>query len=86
MAGYKFAVPADHCGRFHDQHDLAQSSAVEGTRQHGQDRPVRRGEPGVFDLSLEDKDLMAKGENFCVTLVTGHEQQSETSDQQPEQV
>ena len=51
-------------------------------------RTVRsvEGEPGVFDLSLEDKDLMAKGENLCVTLVTGHEQQSETSDQQPEQV
>ena len=56
------------------------------TREHGQDGPVRRGEPRPLDLSLQDENLMAKGEDLGVTLVTGYQQQSETGDQEPKQV
>ena len=58
----------------------SEPAPVEGTRQHGQDRPVGRGEPRSLDLALEDEDLMAKSEDLGVTLVTGHEQQPEPSD------
>jgi len=35
---------------------------------------------------MQHHDLMAKSQDFGVTLVTGHQQQAKTSDQQPEQV
>jgi hypothetical protein len=75
VAGDKAAVPADHRGGLHDQHHAVELLAVEGTRQHAQDRPVCRGEPRPLDLPLEDEDLMAEGEDLGVALVTGHEQQ-----------
>lgn len=86
MVGNEASVPADHGGWFHDQHDLAQSSAIECPRQYGQDGPVGRREPRPIDLSLQHEDLVAKSENFCVAAVAGHQQQSETRDEQPEQV
>ncbi len=36
-------------------------------------------ESGTVDLSLENEDLMAEGEDFGVTLVAGHEEQAEAS-------
>ena len=39
--------------------------------EYCQDRPVCRGELRSVDLPLEHEDLMAKGENLGVTLVTG---------------
>ena len=86
MAGDEVSVPADHGGRFHDQHHTGKPLPVERTREHGQDGPVRRGEPRPLDLSLQDENLMAKGEDLGVTLVTGCQQQSETGDQEPKQV
>ncbi len=38
-------------------------------------------EPGPVDLSLQNEDLMAEGEDLGVTLVAGHQQQPETSNQ-----
>jgi len=84
--GDEAPVPADHGGWFHDQRDLAQSSVTGCPRQHGQDGPVGGREPRPLDLSLLHQDLVAKSENFCVALIARHQQQSETSDQQPEQV
>ena len=86
VAGDEVSVPADHGGRFHDQHHTGKPLPVERTREHGQDGPVRRGEPRPLDLSLQDENLMAKGEDLGVTLVTGYQQQSETGDQEPKQV
>jgi len=86
VAGNETAVPADHGRRSHNQHDLAQSSAIECPRQHGEDRPVGRREPRPIDLALQHQDLMAKSQDLCVALVAGHQQQSETRDQQPKQV
>ncbi len=74
-------MPADHGGRFHDKKDLAQSSAIECPRQHGQDRSVGRRERWPIDLALQHEDLVAKSEDLCLALVAGHQQQSETSDQ-----
>jgi hypothetical protein len=79
-------MPADHGGRFDDQHHASESRPVKGTREHGEDGPVGRGEPGAVDLPLQHQDLMAKSEDFGVALVATHQQQPETSDQQPEQV
>ncbi len=58
----------------------------EPTRQHRQDGPISRCEGGALDLVLQYQDLMAKSEDLCITLVTRHQQQSETSDQQPKQL
>jgi len=74
VAGDEASVPADHGGGLDDQHHTAEACPVERTRQQGQDRPVRRREPGMLDLALQDQDLMAKGEDLRVTLVTGHEE------------
>ena len=86
VAGDEASVPADHGGGFDDQHHLAETAPLEGTREHGEDGPVGGCESWSFDLSLQNEDLMAKGEDLCVTLVTGHEQQPETGDQESEQV
>ena len=40
----------------------------------------------MFDLSLENEDLMAKRENLCVTLIATHQEQPEPSDHEPKQV
>jgi len=74
VPGDETAVPADHRRWSHDQHDLAESSTIESSREHCQDRPIRRGEPRTVNLALQDEDLVAKGENLCVTLVAGHQQ------------
>lgn len=79
MVGDEASVPADHGGGLDDQHDAVEPATVEGTRQHAQDRPVRRGEPRSLNLPLEHEDLMAKREDLGVTLVTGHEEQPEAS-------
>ena len=71
----------------HDQHDLAR--VLDDRRlatSNGQDRPIRRSELRAVDLSLQHQDLVAKSESFCVVAVAGHQQQSETGDQRPEQV
>ena len=72
-------MPTDHRVWFDDQHHVSQSLPVEGTRQYGQDCSVGRGEPRSLNLALEDEDLMAKGQDLGVTLITGHHQQPEPS-------
>lgn len=79
-------MPADHSGGLDDQHLAPEPRPVEGTREHGQDCPVRRSEPGPIDLSVQNVQLMAKSKDFGITLVTGHQEQPETSDQAPQQV
>ncbi|MCP3853253.1 MAG: hypothetical protein GY745_23280 [Actinomycetia bacterium] len=71
---------------FTDQYHLVEASLVKGTRQQGQDRPVRRDEPRLLESSQQDADLVPKGGNLGVTLVAGPQHQPETSDQEPEQV
>ncbi len=86
MAGDETPVPAEHGGRFHDQHHASESRPVEGSREHSEDGPVGRGEPGTLVLSLQHQDLMAKGEDLGVTLVAAHQQQPDTGNEQSEQV
>ncbi len=52
----------------------------------GEDGSVCRGESGTVDLSLKDVYLVAEGEDLRVAFVAGHHKQSETSDQESEQV
>ena len=74
VAGDEAAVQADHRGGLDDQQHTAEACPVEPTRQHGQARPVRRRDPGMLDLTLQDQDLMVTGEDLRVTLVAGHQQ------------
>jgi hypothetical protein len=85
-SSYETAVPANHCRRFHDQHHLVEAAPVERPREYGEYGPVGGGEPRPIDLSLQDQDLMAKGEDLCVTSITGHQQQPETGNQETEQM
>ncbi len=59
VAGGEAPMPANHGGGLHDQHYGRETRPVEGARQHGQDRSVRRSEPGALDPALEHHDLMA---------------------------
>jgi len=52
MSSDETSMPADHRRRFDDQHHLAQSSAIECTRQHGEDSPVGWRELRPIDLAL----------------------------------
>ncbi len=64
-----------------DQHHAPEPLSIEGAREHGQDRPVGRAEPGPVDLSLQNVNLVAEGEDLSVTLVARHQQKPETSNQ-----
>ncbi len=81
VPGDEAAVPADHRRRSHDQHHVVETSPVERLRKEGEHGPVARCELRAVDLALQDEDLVSKSENLCVTLVAGHQQQTETSDQ-----
>ncbi len=59
VSGDEAAVPADHSCGLHDEEHLAEPSAVEDAREHGEDGPVRLGEGGTLDLALQHEDLMA---------------------------
>ena len=72
VAGDEAAVPADHGCGFDDQHHAVEPATLEGTRQDGQDRAVGRREPRALDLALEHEDLMAKGQDLGVSLVTAY--------------
>ena len=63
-------MPTDHGGGLDDQHHRSETGPVERTRQQREDGPVRRREPGPIDLPLQNAQLMAKGEDLGVTLVT----------------
>ncbi len=79
-------MPADHGGRFDDQHHASEPRPIKGSRQQSEDGSVRRGEPGAVNLPLQHQDLMAKSDDLGVTLAATHQQQSETRDQEPEQL
>lgn len=81
VVGDETTVPTDHRRWSRDQHDLAQSSAIECPREQGEHGAVGGSELRAIDLSLQDEDLVAKSEDLGITLVTGHEQESETSNQ-----
>jgi hypothetical protein len=80
-AGDETVVPADHRRRSHDQHHVVETSPAERLRKEGEHGLVARCELRAVDLALRDEDLVSKSENLCVTLVAGHQQQTETSDQ-----
>jgi hypothetical protein len=82
MAGHEASVPADHGGGLDDQHHVSHPARAERTRQYGQECPVGWDESWSLGLPLEDEDLMAEGQDLCVTVVTGYKEQSETRDQE----
>jgi hypothetical protein len=86
VARHEPSMPADHRRRLHDQHHPNQASPIEATRQQGEDGPVSGCEAGPLDLSLQDKDLVAQGENLCVSSITTYQQQPDAGNQKPEQV
>ena len=79
VVGDQASVPADHSGGLDDQHGAVEPPTVEGTRNHREDRPVSGCESWSLNLSLEDEDLMAEGEDLGVMSVAGHKQQPEAS-------
>jgi len=81
MSGDEASVPADHRRRSHDHYHVVEASSVERLREEGEHGPIARCELRTVDLAPQHQDLTAKGENLCVTLVPGHQQQTETSDQ-----
>ena len=86
VAGDKASVPADHRGGFDDQHHAVETATVERTRKHRKDGPIGGCESGSLDLSLQHEDLMTKSQDLGVSLVTGHQQQPDTGNQESEKV
>ncbi len=79
-------MPADHGGRFHDQHHPVEVSPVKGPGQHREDGSVGGSEARPINLSSQNKDLMAQGENLGVFAITPYQKQPDTGDQKPEEV
>ena len=83
VAGHEPAVPAHHSLRLHDQQDLAKPGPVEDGRQQRQDRAVGLGEPRPGKLALQHQHLVTQRQNLGVAVVTGGEQPTETTQQEP---
>lgn len=81
-AGDQAAMPADDGGRLHDQEHFPQARPVDGGGQHGEDGAVVLGEARSGDLALQDKDLVAQGEDLGVALVAGGEQPTKAGQDQ----
>jgi hypothetical protein len=76
-SGDQIAVPAEHGFWAHEQPDPAEHVAGEPVQQSGEEGPIRRGKPHSFalQLSLEDRDLVAEGEDLGVFGPVAHRQQ-----------
>ncbi len=86
VASHEAPVPADHGGRFHDQHHPLEVSPVKGPGQQGENGSVGGSEARPINLSLQNKDLMAQGENLGVLAITAYRSKPDTGNQKPEQV
>ena len=54
--------------------------------QQRDDRPVSGCEPWAFDLSAQHEDLMAQRKDFSIAFVAAHQQETDASGHEPEQV
>lgn len=76
------AMPPNDGGRLHDEEHVAEARPVDDSGEHGEDGAVGLGEPRSGDLSLQDEDLVAQGEDLGVALVAGGEQPTEAAQHQ----
>ena len=53
-----------------DQVELSQPEPGESMEQGGEERPIRRGEAGFVDLTLQDAELMAQRQVSVSLLVS----------------
>jgi hypothetical protein len=72
-------MPAQHRVRPDQQPGPAEQVAREAVQQGGQERPVAGGEPwpGRAQLPLQDRDLMAQGQDLHVLVPVAHRQQAQ---------
>jgi hypothetical protein len=75
--GDQVAVPARHGLGAYQQPDALQYVAGQAVQQRGEQRPVGTGEPDLLtvQLPLEDRDLMAEGQDFGVLVAVTDRQQ-----------
>jgi hypothetical protein len=78
VAGDETTMPAQHGGGLHDQQHLRQPAPIQCLGDHGQDRPVRLGEPGPSHLALQHQDLVAQGQDLCVATIAADQQRATT--------
>jgi len=83
VAGDEAAVPTNDGRGPDDQEHLGEPSTVQRSGDRGEDRAVRFGEPGSGDLTLQDQDLVAEGEDLGVTLIASREQPAEAGHNEP---
>jgi hypothetical protein len=76
-SGDQVPVPAVQGFWTHKQPDLAEHVARELVQHRGEEGPISRGEPHLraLQLSLEDGDLVAQGEDLGVFGLVAHRQQ-----------
>jgi hypothetical protein len=86
VAGHQAPVPADHGRRFHDQHHPLEAPPVKGPGQHRENGSVGGSETRPLNLSSQNKDLMAEGEDLRVFAITTYQKQPDTGNQKPGQV
>ena len=79
VTGHEAPVPAQHGARLHDQQQPGETAAVQGLGQHREHSPVGAGEPGPFDLTLQDQHLMAQSQDLRIASVTRQGYQHHTS-------
>ncbi|MCP3937023.1 MAG: hypothetical protein GY708_16825 [Actinomycetia bacterium] len=60
-------------------------SAIEGLREHGEHCRIGRRELRPVDLSLEHSHPVAKSEDLCGTVITGHGKQTDTGEHESDQ-
>jgi hypothetical protein len=76
-AAQQVAVPAQDGG---GQVQASQRWSGDYGEQGGEQRPVRRGEPGFVDLALQDGELVAQRQDLDVFVGVAHRQEPEKPD------
>ncbi|WP_168584123.1 hypothetical protein [Saccharopolyspora sp. ASAGF58] len=73
------AVPAQHCVWAHHQPQPAQQIPSQPVQQHRHKRPIAWHEkhPFLAELPLQDRDLMAQGQDLDVLVPITHRQQAQ---------
>jgi hypothetical protein len=79
------SVPAKHCFGFDDQKRSVPTGTCHRGVEERKDRPIGVGEPWSADLTLENQDLVAEGEDFGVAGVAGGEDPSESAENEAHQ-
>lgn len=77
--GQQIPVPAQHGVRPDQEPAPAEKVSREPVQQGSQERPVARGEPrpGGAHLPLQDRDLMAQGQDLHVLVPVAYRQQAQ---------